>query len=186
MKLFRRWTILLLVAIALPVQAADPDPDYYGGLMLGVADYGETGIGYNMSTATGRLGYQMARFLAIEARGTLGGDGKMSGAGIADSTYRIKAMGSLLGKLSWQLSSDSETYLHALFGMSGALTTATAPGVSKNYKLRGGSFGIGLDLFADRNRAINFEWMQDLKGKVKGTTNKYTLTHFGVGYLQRF
>jgi hypothetical protein len=181
MGLFRRWSILLAVAIGVPAQAADPDS--YAGVMVGIASYDEGGYSFNISTVTGRLGYQMTRALAVEARLAAGGSGDSGGA-----SYRLDGLGSVLAKLSWQPFSDSEAYVHLLLGATAARTTSSTTGASRSNNLHGGSYGIGIDLFADRNRALNLEWIQYLQGDISGTspTAKYKLSNFGIGYLQRF
>jgi len=181
MGLFRRWLILLVAVMALPAQAADPDS--YAGLVVGVATYEEGGYSFNLSSATGRLGYQLSKAIAVEARLAAGGSGDSYGA-----TYRLDALGSVLAKLSWQPFSDSEAYLHLLFGASAARTTSSTTGTSQSNNLHGGSYGFGVDLFADRDRALNFEWIRYLQGDISGTspTAKYKLSSFGIGYLQRF
>jgi hypothetical protein len=178
--------MLLLAAVALPTHAADPD--YYGGLMLGVTSYDQYGVGFNMTSFTARLGYQMSRSFAVEARVAAANAGQ--GSSNNGYAYQVDALGSVLAKLSWQPSSSTEAYLHVLLGASAAQTTSTTPGaVDQHNSLHGGSIGFGLDLFADRERAINIEWIQYVRGKVAGDTGpspQYTLTNFGIGYLQRF
>ncbi len=185
MRLIRRWVMLLLAAAALPTHAADPD--YYGGVMLGVTSYDQYGVGFNMTSFTARLGYQMSHSIAVEARVASGNAGQGSGTNSA-YTYQVDALGSVLAKLSWQPFSDSEAYLYALLGGTAARTTTTSP-VANDQKnnLHGGSIGIGLDLFADRTNALNIEWIQYLRGTVTGSTNNtYTISNFGIGYLHRF
>jgi hypothetical protein len=176
--------MLLVAAVALPTQAADPE--YYGGIMLGVTGYEQSGVGFNMTSATARLGYQVSRAIALEGR--LGGASPGQGsAGNSGYTYRIDAMGSVLAKLSWQPWNDTQAYLHALFGATAARTNTTSPGAAdQTNSLHGGSYGFGVDLFADQTRALNIEWMRYLHGKVAGSSNTYTINSVGVGYLQRF
>jgi hypothetical protein len=185
MGLLRRWSMLLLAAAALPTHAADPD--YYGGVMLGVTTYDEYGVGFDMTSFTGRLGYQVSRSFALEARLAAASPGQGSGANSA-YTYRVDALGSVLAKFSWQPSKDAEAYLHALLGVTAARTTTSSPtAFDQKNNLHGGSIGLGLDLFADRTSAINIEWIQYLRGTVAGSSNNtYTVSNFGIGYLQRF
>ncbi len=177
----RRWLVLLVVASALPAQAADPDG--YAGIMLGMANYEEGGYSFNISTVTARLGYQLSRSIAVEGRLAAGGSGDSNGA-----TYQLDGLGSLLAKLSWQPFDDTEAYFHLLLGATAARTTSTTSGASQSNNLHGGSYGVGVDLFADRFRAINIEWIEYLRGDVNGASPgaKYHLTNFGIGYLQRF
>ena len=185
MQLFRRWAMLVLAAAALPTHAADPN--YYGGVMLGVTSYDQYGVGFNMTSFTARLGYQMSHSFAVEAR--LGGASPGQGSGgNSGNTYQVDALGSLLAKLSWQPFNDADAYLYALLGGTAARTTTTSPTAQdQKNNLHGGSIGFGVDLFADRTDALNIEWIQYLRGDVAGSPgNTYTVKNFGIGYLHRF
>jgi len=181
MVLIRRWQVLLVAVMALPAHAAEPNS--YAGIMFGMANYEEGGYSFNISTGTARLGYELSRAIAVEARLAAGGSGDSNGA-----TYHLDGLGSLLAKLSWQPFNDSEAYLHLLLGATAARTTSSTTGANQTNSLHGGSYGVGLDLFADRYRAINIEWIQYLRGDINGATPgaKYHFTSFGIGYLQRF
>lgn len=177
---------MLLVAVAaLPAQAADPD--YYGGVMLGVTTYDQWGVGFDMTSFTARLGYQVSRSFALEGRLAAASPGQGSGANSAYS-YKVDALGSVLAKISWQPLKDTEAYVHALLGVTAARTTTTSPtAFDQHNNLHGGSYGFGVDLFADRTDAINIEWVQYLRGTVSGSSNNtYTVTNVGLGYLHRF
>jgi hypothetical protein len=155
--------------------------------MLGVTSYDQYGVGFNMTSFTARLGYQMSRSFAVEARVAAANAGQGS-AGNTGYSYQVDALGSLLAKVSWQPFNDAEAYLYALLGGTAARTTTTSPtATDQKNNLHGGSIGIGLDLFADRTNALNIEWIQYLRGTVAGTSsNTYTVSNFGIGYLHRF
>ncbi|NIP71741.1 MAG: porin family protein [Gammaproteobacteria bacterium] len=168
--------LILALAATMPFTARS---EPYAGILAGQFDYEETGIELNMVGATGRIGYQLAPWLGVEAR--YGASGSDTSGGLE---FEIDSVASALAKFSWGLPGDPRIRLYALAGQSQVEMSATLGSVTVSDDDDGSSYGVGVELYGAERDAINIEWVRYLDIDDNGI--EYTIDHWGIGYVHWF
>ena len=171
---------IFLLFMAMPILAHADNEHFYWGLMLGKTEYEDTVLEASLLTGTGRFGWQLFPFLAVEGRlaATTGED-----IGNVED-LRLDYLGSALAKLMLPLGNKKKVNLYAMGGVSGYKISYTNLGTKTYFTDDGVSYGIGIDLFADEVNGLNIEWMQYADEEYEGIP--YTLNTYSIGYIRRF
>lgn len=167
--------VCALCVVTSPVMADQKGVSW--GVMLGSSNYSEPGFSFDMPTITGRLSYNVNRFIDVEARLAYGDSNSDNGVSMG-----INWLTGAYAKARWEVL--ERLYVTAIGGYTFADTTAKGAGWSSSVTDDGISGGLGLDFYADSSSGINVEWMRYLDSTLRGAD--YTLEHIGIGYFQKF
>lgn len=171
---------IFVLFMAMPILAHAENEHFYWGLMVGKTEYEDTALEASLLTGTGRFGWQLFPFLAVEGRlaATTGEDiGSLQ-------DLRLDYLGSALAKLMLPLGNKKKVNLYAMGGVSGYKISYSDLGTKTYFTGDGVSYGIGIDLFADEVNGLNFEWIQYADEESEGIP--YTLNTYSIGYIRRF
>ena len=173
-------TVLSFAVLALTAFSVNAEEnDFYFGLGVGGIEYEESGFSTSLTTLTGRFGYSIMDNLDVEVRLINAGSGSDSGARLS-----VEWMVSGLAKYKLFMPSDKHVNVHALAGASTVRTSSSNISGGSSVTSSGLSFGVGLDLFVDDDSGINVELIRYMNSDARG--EDFTMTSFGVGYIQRF
>jgi hypothetical protein len=178
----RKFGILIVFLLAVPTAALAQGNLLFWGIEIGSTDYHvEQTDKVTVTTLSGRLGWDVFPWLAIEARALTSGSAS-NNTGISD--LKIAYMGSAYARFSLAASRSTRVKLYALGGYSVGQLQYTSSGVDTNFNTNGISYGGGVELYADDNNGINFEWCRLVDASSGG--KNYTINQFALGYVHRF
>ena len=178
----RKFGILMVFLLAVPTAAFAKGELLFWGVQAGSTDYHvEQTDKVTLTTISGRLGWDVFPWLAIEARALTSGSAS-NNTGISDLS--IAYMGSAFARFSLAASRSTRVKLYALGGYSIGQLRYTESGVDKHFNANGVSYGAGVELYADDNNGINFEWCRLVDASDSG--KNYTINQFALGYVHRF
>lgn len=171
---------IFLFFLVMPVLAHAENEHFYWGLMIGKTEYEDPALDASLLTATGRLGWELFPFLGLEGRlaATTGEDvGSLK-------DLRVDYLGSALAKLMLPLGKNKKVNLYAVGGMSAYKISYSDLGTKTYFTDEGVSYGVGIDLFADRLNGLNLEWIRYADEKYEGV--EYRLDNYSIGYIRKF
>lgn len=172
---------IFLLFLAMPVLAHAENEHFYWGVMVGKTEYEDTALDASLFSGTGRFGWQLFPFFAVEGR-VVASTGEDVG-NLED--LRLDYLGSALAKLMIPFGDRKQVNLYAMGGVSSYRVSYLDLGTTKYFKEEGIlSYGVGIDLFSDGINGINFEWMQYADEEYQGVS--YSLNTYSIGYIRRF
>lgn len=176
-------TISLLMLIS-PFALAADEPKAYWGVMAGTSEFSILGEDISPMSLTGRLGYEFGKYLSVEGRLMASGTDSFSASFPSYSTWEITYLGNVSAKLNISFGDEKRVNVYGLVGYSTWKYTATEGVLTEHDTDDGVSYGVGVDLFADRINGINFEIIRYVDSTIGG--NDYTLDTASIGYVRRF
>jgi hypothetical protein len=183
-----KWPVLALLLFISPFNVNAEEPKFYWGVMAGVTQLSLSNSvvnpmneDLNLKTLTGRLGFDFGKYLSVEGRVLASdSDNYWYGGYSAEVTY----LGNISAKLNLPFGKERRVNVYGLVGYSSWKWTITQGSSTWDDTDDGVSYGIGVDLFADRVNALNIEVIRYLDSSID--SSNYTLDTASIGYLRRF
>lgn len=168
--------VCALCVVTSPVMAEQKGVSW--GVMLGSSNYEtDNGYAFEIATVTGRVSYNLNKFLDVEARLGWGDSNSDGGASLG-----INWLTGAYAKARWEVM--ERLYVTAIGGYTIADTTVKSAAGRSTESDNGLSAGLGLDFYADSSSGLNVEYLRYLDSTAHGAD--YTLDHIGIGYFQKF
>ena len=171
---------LLFLFLAMPVLASAENENFYWGVMLGKTEYQDPALDASLLTGTGRFGWELFRYLAVEGRVAA-----TTGEDVGSLTdLRLDYLGSALAKVMLPLGKEKKVNLYAIAGISAYKISYDNLGTTTYFTDEAVSYGVGIEMFADGVNGLNFEWVRYADEDNSGSA--YTLDNYSIGYIRRF
>lgn len=175
-----KWPIFFLLLFILPFNVTADEPNIYWGVMASVSEFSIAGEDINPTGFTGRLGFDVGKYLSVEGRLMASGSDTFSDGTSLEVTY----LGNLSAKLNLPFGDEKRVNVYGLVGYTTWKWSAFLGNLTAHDTDDGVSYGIGVDLFADRVNGVNFEVIRYLDSSIGG--EDYTLDTASIGYVRRF
>ncbi len=159
------------------VQGAGIDGNRYIGVMVSSPQYKEddSSAGFRSPGLLARGGFEFNPFLAVEGQIGLFGEDVVDG-----HSYQIDYLVSIYARGNLPLI-NKRTRLYALGGVT--RFSGNVPGFSSVDETAIG-YGVGLELYADEQNALTFEWLRYAVGDIHNVD--YILESASLGFVHRF
>jgi len=177
----RNLGVFVFLLITAPLTAAAADANLYWGLMAGESKIKIVGEEFNPTSLTGRLGFELNKFLSVEARGMFG---QYDGSSLSDTLLEITYLGNASVKLNIPFGDVRRINVYGLAGYSTWKLTAKQGTLKAHDTYDGASYGVGIDLIADGINGLNIEYIR--YGDINENGLEYTLDTASIGYFRRF
>ena len=175
----RKFGILMVFLLAVPTAALAQGGLLFWGVQIGSTDYHvEQADKVSLTSFSGRLGWDVFPWLAIEARVLTSGSAS-NNTGITDLS--IPYLGSAYARFSLAASRSAQVKLYALGGYSVGQLKYTTSGVDTHFNTNGISYGAGVELYATDNDGVNFEWCRLVDASSGG--KNYTINQLCASVL---
>lgn len=178
-----KWLIFCLLLFSSAFVHAAEGPKFYWGVMAGVSElsfdrYSDEEL--SLTSLTGRVGYDFGKFLSLEGR-LMASDSDTFSDGLS---LEVTYLGNISAKLNFAFGEEKRINLYGLVGYTTWKWTASLGNTTADDTDDGVSYGLGVELFADRMNGLNFEVIRYLDSSIDG--EDYTLDTASIGYVRRF
>lgn len=181
--MLKKWSIVLLLLLNSVAANASEGPKFYWGVMIGMSEFSfdrYPNEELNPTNITGRVGYDFGKFLSLEGRLMASESDTFSDGLSVEVTY----LGNVSAKLNFPFGEEKRINLYGLLGYTTWKWTATLGNTTADDTDNGVSYGLGVELFADRLNGLNFEVIRYIDSSIGG--EDYTLDSASIGYVRRF
>lgn len=175
-----KWLIYWLLLFSSTFAHAADVPKFYWGVMAGVSEFTIADEDINLTSFSGRVGYDIGKYLSVEGRLMASGSDTFADGTSLEVTY----LGNINAKLNFPFGQEKRMNLYGLVGYTTWKWTASLGDMIAHDTDNGVSYGLGVELFADRLNGLNFEVIRYLDSSIGG--EDYTLDAANIGYVRRF
>lgn len=178
-----KWLMFWLLLLSSTFAHAAEAPKFYWGVMVGVSEFSFARYSdeeLNPTSLSGRVGYDFGKFLSLEGR-LMASDSDTFSDGLS---LEVTYLGNISAKLNFPFGEEKRINLYGLLGYTTWKWTASLGGNTVDDTDNGVSYGLGVELFADRMNGLNFEVIRYLDSSIEG--EDYTLDTASIGYVRRF
>ncbi len=176
----RKLAVFSFLLLFAPLTAVAENPNFYWGVMIGQSQVKDAVEEFNPTSVTGRLGFDLSRFLSVEARAMASGSDESA----LGTKLEINYLGNASVKLNLPFGDVKRVNLYGLAGYSAWKLTAEVGNLTGHDTYDGASYGVGIDLIADGVNGLNFEYVR--YGDIDENGVEYTLDTASVGYFRKF
>ncbi|MDX1823178.1 MAG: outer membrane beta-barrel protein, partial [Thiohalomonadales bacterium] len=155
-----KWLALTLLLLSLPLVTTAEESKLYWGVMAGVTQLSLNNSvvnplneDLNLKSLSGRLGIDFGKYLSVEGR-VMASDSDSYWYGYS---FEVTYLGNISAKLNLPFGKERRVNVYGLVGYSSWKWTLKQGGSTWDDTDSGVSYGIGVDLFADRVNALNIE-----------------------------
>lgn len=176
----RKLAVFSFLLLFAPLTAVAENPNLYWGVMIGQSQVKGATVEYNPTSVTGRLGFDLSRFLSVEARAMASGSDESAVA----TKLEINYLGNASVKLNLPFGDVKRVNVYGLAGYSAWKLTEEVGNLTAHDTYDGASYGVGIDLIADGVNGLNFEYVR--YGDIDENGVEYTLDTASIGYFRKF